>query len=149
MQKHPNSQFKPQCSGAVNAVVRPLAHSQPISPSHPPHTFQSPPTHAYSPVKNSSKLNVIYPSRSSSYFLKTSVILFKIIQLCTNKSKLILPCPLLSYVVYISSTNEGESRYPNAISAFVYSEKEMLPLPSSSKRSKSCRQEARKAHSLL
>lgn len=49
-----------------------------------------------SPVKNSSKLNVMYPSRSSSYLLKTSVIRFKIIQLCTNKSKLILPSPLLS-----------------------------------------------------
>ena len=48
--------------------------------------------HSVSPprplVGNTHKLNVIYPSRSSSYFLNTSVILFKLIQACTNKSKL-------------------------------------------------------------
>jgi len=47
-------------------------------------------------VKKSSKESVINPSLSSSYFLKTSVILFRLIQLCTKRSKLIAPLPLLS-----------------------------------------------------
>ena len=51
---------------------------------------------SYLPVRNSSKLKVIYPSLSSSYRLNTSVILFSMIQLCTNKSKLIRSLPLLS-----------------------------------------------------
>ena len=42
MRKRSNSQFKPQCSAAVNAVVRPLEQSQPTLPnthhSHQSHT---------------------------------------------------------------------------------------------------------------
>lgn len=34
------------------------------------------------------KLNVMYPSLSSSYFLNTSVIRFRLMHACTNKSKL-------------------------------------------------------------
>lgn len=58
------------------------------------------------------KLNVIYPSRSVSYFLKTSVILFKLIQACTNKSKLSTlsltpssPRPLECVFAYVPNSN--------------------------------------------
>jgi hypothetical protein len=56
------------------------------------------------------KDKVIYPSRSSSYFLKTSVILFRLMQLCTNKSKLMAPSFLLSKVLNKVSTKPGLSR---------------------------------------
>jgi len=95
-------------------------------------------------LKKSSKDNVIYPSRSSSYFLKTSVIRFKLMQLCTKRSKLIAPSRLLSKVLNKVSTNGGLSLYPNATSAFVYSSKLILPLLSASNRSNKDRQAARK-----
>ena len=49
--------------------------------------------HSYSQLtpisnQNTHKLNVIYPSRSESYRLNTSVILFRLMQACTNRSKL-------------------------------------------------------------
>jgi hypothetical protein len=89
---------------------------------------------------------VIYPSLSSSYFLNTSVILFKLIQLCTKRSKLIAPFRPLSYVLNNVSTKPGLSRYPKATKAFVYSVKLILPLLSASNRSKSDRQAARNPH---
>lgn len=76
------------------------------------------------PVRNCSKLRVIKPSRSWSYRLKTSVIRLSTMQLCTNKSKLMRPCPVLSYVVYIMLTKVGERRYPNATKALLYSSME-------------------------
>jgi len=93
------------------------------------------------------KDNVIYPSLSSSYFLNTSVILFKLIQLCTNRSKLIAPSFLLSNVRNSVSTNGGLSRYPNATNALLYSFGLMFPLLSASNRSKSPRQAARNPQS--
>src|SRR5699024_9689091 len=76
-------------------------------------------------LKKSSKLSVIYPSLSSSYFLNTSVILLSEIQACTNRSKLMTPSPLLSYVLNSSSTKPGVRRYRNATSALVNSSREM------------------------
>lgn len=86
----------------------------------------------------------MYPSLSSSYFLKTSVIRFKLMQLWTKRSKLIAPSRLLSKVLNRVSTNGGLSLYPNATSALVYSSKLILPLLSASNRSKRDRQAARK-----
>jgi len=87
-------------------------------------------------VRKSSKDKVIKPSLSSSYFLKTSVILFKLMQLCTKRSKLIAPSPLLSYVLKRISTNWGVNLYPKATSALVYSSIWIFPLLSVSNRSK-------------
>lgn len=84
------------------------------------------------PVKKSSKLNVMYlyasnrysqqtlendietqslisssyPSLSSSYFLNTSVIRFKDMQLCTNKSKEIALAPV--FIVSQMTTQKAE-----------------------------------------
>lgn len=96
---------------------------------------------------NTYKDNVIYPSLSSSYFLKTSVILFKLIQLCTNRSKLIAPSFLLSKVLNRVSMNGGLSLYPNATNALLYSFGLIFPLLSASNRSNSPRHAARNPHS--
>lgn len=97
-------------------------------------------------VKKSSKLSVMYPSRSSSYFLNTSVMRFKLIHACTNKSKLSTPSLRLSYVRNSKSTNPSDRRYRNATSAFWNSSRWIVPERSVSKRSKSVRHEARKDH---
>ena len=60
------------------------------------------------PVRKSSKLSVINPSRSLSYFLNTSVIRFNEMQLCTKISKLISFVPHLSYARYNIKTNSGD-----------------------------------------
>ena len=86
----------------------------------------------------------MYPSRSSSYFLNTSVMRLRLMHACTNRSKLMLLSPRRSYVLYRSWTNCGESRYPNATSASVNSRYEMEPERSASKRSKRLRQAERK-----
>jgi hypothetical protein len=90
---------------------------------------------------------VTYPSRSSSYFLKTSVILFKLMQDCTKRSKL-MPRPWTGlrsrYVLYKMLTKGGDSRYPKAVIALEYSCSDIRPLLSSSNFSKSVRQAARK-----
>jgi hypothetical protein len=60
------------CEELLAVKMNPLAHSA--------STFQyQDPTY---------KLSVIYPSRSSSYLLNTSVILFRLMQACTKRSKL-------------------------------------------------------------
>ena len=97
--------------------------------------------------KNCSKLNVTNPSLSSSCFLKASVILFKLIQACTNRSKLKLPFFPLSNALNKNPTKLSLNRYPNATNAALNSSIEILPLRSASKRSKSVRQEAKKAQS--
>jgi hypothetical protein len=90
------------------------------------------------------KLNVIYPSLSSSYFLNTSVILFRLIHAWTKRSKLSAFRPLRSYVWYSNVTKPCDRRYPNATRASLNSAKEMVPLWSASKRSKRERQAERK-----
>jgi hypothetical protein len=90
------------------------------------------------------KLKVMYPSRSSSYFLKTSVILFKLIQAWTNRSKLIAFSPLRSYVLNNNLTNPGPSLYPKLTKASWNSSNEMLPLRSASNRSNRLRHAVRK-----
>ena len=78
------------------------------------------------PVKNSSKLNMMYPSLSLSYPLNTSVNFLSEIQLCTNKSKLILPLPLLlSYVLNKKLTKDGVRWYPNSVRALENSSREI------------------------
>lgn len=89
------------------------------------------------------KDSVIYPSLSSSYFLNTSVMRFKLIQLCTKRSKLIASSLRLSYDLNMVFTNFGVSRYPKATSAFEYSSTLMFPLRSASNRSNSDRHAAR------
>lgn len=74
------------------------------------------------------------------------VILFKQIQLCTKRSKLMAPSHLLSYFLKSERTNGLLNRYPNAINAFVYSSMFISPLPSASKWSKRVRQEPRNSH---
>jgi hypothetical protein len=64
-------------------------------------------------------------------------------QLCTKRSKLIAPSPLLSYVLKRISTNWGLNLYPKATSALVYSSIWIFPLLSVSNRSKSERHAAR------
>jgi hypothetical protein len=92
------------------------------------------------------KLNVIYPSLSSSYFLNTSVILFRLIHAWTKRSKLRAFRPLLSYVWYSKVTKPWDRRYPKATRASLNSAKEIVPLWSASKRSKRERQAERKPH---
>lgn len=78
------------------------------------------------PVKNSSKLNMMYPSLSLSYPLNMSVNFLSEIQLWTNKSKLILPPPLLlSYVLNKKLTKDGVRWYPNSVRALENSSREM------------------------
>lgn len=110
-------------------------------------------------VDETYKLNVIYPSRSLSNLLKTSVILFKEIQACTKRSKdktfsrtFSSPRPLewdFAYVENKRLTNCGERRYPKATRESSNSRREMLPEWSVSKRSKRVRQAERKPQSLL
>lgn len=90
------------------------------------------------------KLSVINPSRSVSYRLNTSVILFKLIHACTNRSKLNTPRPFRSYASNSCRTYAGVRRYPKAVKAEVNSSREMVPELSTSKRSKRVRQEERK-----
>ncbi|KAI7165111.1 hypothetical protein KC349_g229 [Hortaea werneckii] len=124
---------------------------------------------ACAPVRNSSlkkkqmtrhttyKLNVIYPSRSTSYFLNTSVIRLSEMHACTNRSKLSTrsltpssPRPrdlVRANVLNSNCTNCGLRRYPKATRASSNSRRLMLPLRSVSKRSKRARQAARKPQS--
>jgi len=71
------------CAPVRNSSLRTHQYSQPSSLLNTIFLQSSFDTH---------KLNVIYPSRSESYFLNTSVILFKLMHACTNRSKLSTFC---------------------------------------------------------